>query len=871
MPVYSTHSQRTVTPDIDAGSGRVGRIPRQFSFHHQKGIPRFEDLLSIRVLERSPTISLPLDTVKTQVTTPEWGIRPTVENPTADHEQAVDELEHFLDGNFNPNGQKLGHLLKLWVTDLLSVDTGTLELVPTEPDGQGDRWLSEIWHLDGITMTKELDQHGVYPEPPQPAYWQFAPRAALIHTEWGDVLDALESRRSSSILRAYGRKQHRPVPFTREQVVWLERNPQSATNYGFGKVQQCRHWAEILLNVDVSNSKYFSEHEIPQGIMHINAGSRKELNRSRDYLRDTIRGQTDHIAPMFDARSSEDIGWIPIQGTPEELQFLDSQQWYHKLVWFLFGLNQGEIGDFESGNRSMGEYHGRQVFRQTTKPILDDVVSTMNVQILPAHEAYWRVDGEVEFYVDITHEQMEALERDRQQSDLDNLLSTPNHILHERGEDEVPWGDMPKPAVEQMARKHPEWAAEHWGGIDGDDLPSPGLGADMDLLSRRSGTSALDDSDDSEQAGGSGNWMQVARSYPYDVHQDEDGELGDEFPGVAALIPDLQNELGRLVETELGALEDVVESVWPEDESDSSTVVDIDSILDDVQLRDDLLDPVVEANAQAMQDSADQEADRLEEELNEHFGLVPEVAEVSLDFDLSDTFAFAAMQRRAARNMVSVEETIKQQVRTVLLDVADSGGGVGDATEALADRVDEISESHSRLVARTELPQASREGTQALGEATDVVEGKQWLASNDARSRPWHDAMHEVVVAVDDDWVVPSGWQGQPHYQPDDYPRSAHVVGEDQPYNCRCVQRNVLDDDLPEDLQAMADYHGVTVDIKVTDRQFEVWQANAREGESLRDLLERVDENHSRNKGALELLDIGKRQYYEWLKAFDIY
>lgn len=881
MPVYSPTSTRQMTPSTDETDGRRGSIPRQFSFTPTKGIPRFEDLLSLRVLERSPTISLPLNTVRNQVTTPSWGIRPTVENSTTAHNMAADEIKEFLDGNFNPNGQKFSNLLKLFVTDILSPDTGTLECVPTaSADADGNYWLRELWHLDGITMSKELDEHGQIPDPPEPAYYQFAPKSALPYDTWDDVVDRIGSKRSRSVLFAYGRRQHKPIEFQRDQVVWLERNPQSATNYGFGKVQQCRYWAEILLNVDLSNSRYFSENEVPQGILSIVSGSQTELDRNRAYFQDTIKGQTDHIIPMFDAAPDE-IDWTPIQGTPEELQFLDSQQWYHKLVWFLFGLNQGEIGDFESGNRSMGEYHGRQVFRQTTKPLLDDIVETFNQQILPKMEAYWRVDGELEFFVDVEHEQMQELERQRQKEDLQNNLTTPNSIRRDRGEDEVPWGDVPPEVIQSMARKHPEWAMEHWGGVDPEELPSPGLGTDLDLFSGhghsnessqehvdatprdRESPNNVDDEMDGETLGNldAGGW-----------ERRDEGEIGDEFPGVAALIDSLTSEAGRVIETELEDVEEIVEDQWP-DEVDGTPVIDVDGIVNALQLQDVLMDPVVDANAAAMQESADQEADRLEEELEERYALVPEVAEVSLDFDLTGTFAFEAMRRRAARNMVSVEDTVRERIRNVLLEVVEDGvdgdRGVGAATQRLREEIPEISSNHPRLIARTELPQASREGTQALGEATDVVGGKQWLSSNDSVSRPWHDAMHEEIVGVNDSWTVPSGWQGAPDYQPDDYPRTAHVVGEDQPFNCRCLHRNVLEEDLPDDVRSLSEVRGVDVELHVSDRQFEIWREHAEPGETVADLLDRVASAHSARQ-AYKALGVSSATWYDWVDHFDV-
>ena len=865
MPVYAP-STRSLTPSTDATGDRQGRVPGWHGFRPSQGIPRFEDLLSIRVLERQPTISLPMNTIRDQVTTTNWDIRATVDSPTVDHEQAVDELIEWFDGGFNPNEQKFAHFLKLVVTDSLSVDTGSVELVPTEPDSSGYHWLAEMWHLDGITIAKELDGHGRIPDPPDPAYYQFSPQQALdASVSWGDVIERLASQRSMDILRSYGRRRHPPVAFSRDEVVLLERNPQPATNYGFGLVQQAKHWAEILLNVDISNATYFSDNEVPQGILRVNAGSRKELDRARDYFRDTIRGQTDHIVPTLDGRTSEDLDWIPIQGTPEELQFLDSQQWYHKLVWYLFGLNQGEIGDSGDVNRSTASEHSRQVFRQTTKPLMDDLAEMFNTDVLPAHEAYNRVNGEVEFYFEIEHEQMEALERERQKSDLDNMLTTPNAVLRARGEDELPWGDVPVQVARELSRKHPEWALEHWGGVPSDDIPEESPFGDLDVLGNPPKTRTAADADygadetgDDSTQGDSGNWNAATA--------EADGSIEDEYPDIADVARNLTSRTDHIIEDELARAADAIEDIWPEDGGDGSLVVDLDPIVDDIAVRDELTEEVVTHSADVMESSAEEEAERLEDELENRYGLVEEVAEISLDFDLTDTVAFELMRRRAARDMVSVEETVRDRIRNTLIGLADDGTDVSEVTEVLDEEIPEISRGRSRTIARTELPQASREGSQALAESTDVVGGKDWIPTNDGNDRPWHAAMsdHEPIP-VDESWTVPSGWQGKPHYQPGDYPRAAFTVGEDQPFNCRCVQRSVLAEDMPDDARALDDWHGVTVEMHVTDRQFEVWCEHARDGEGFETMLSRLDQERSRTKLAEELCNGSKKQLYQWL------
>jgi len=905
MPVIRPGSRRRMAPATDReGGGRVGKTPRQFGMLPGVGVPRFEDLLSLRVLERSPTISLPMNTVRDQITTTNWGIRPTADNPGPAHEEATEEVEDFFDGGFNPNSQQFSNLLQLLVTDVISADTGVLEMVPTTPDASGTRWLGELWHLDGITMSKDLTPHGETPEPPEPAYYQFAPRNSLATRRWSDVIDQIGgTKHGSAVISAYGRRDHDPIAFSRDQVAWMERNPQTATNYGFGVVQQVKHWAEVLLNVDVSNNRYFSDHQIPQGVLTIASGSRQTLEENRDYFRDTLRGETDHQAPIFDAHPDE-VSWTPIQGSPEELQFLDSQQWYHKLVWFCFGLNQGEIGDSADVNRSTADAHSRQVFRQTTKPILDDVAALVNSQVLPRMEAYHRVDGEIEFYFEVEHEQMERLERQRQQEDLEANLTTPNAIRQERGKEEVPWGDLPPTLIEAVARQYPEWALEHWGDLDPDSVPDPGLG-DMDLLAALPSEqlaghggggaeggcpdklapdgqqSTADTRDDRQQpllaegrdtdGGGSEGNLHYAERSVEELREDE-GELGDEFPAVEELTDSLQGELQRLLEGELSRVEEAVERIWPESDSDDSLVVDIDTIVDELSVAEDLVEPVIEHNGEAMQASADQEAERLEEELDQEYGLVEEVAQIEFDFDLRGTFAFEEMRRRAAKNMTSVEGTIKQRIRTLLIESAENGDGVSKVTQTLTEEVPELTRSHSRLVARTELPMASRQGTQALAESTDVIGGKDWIpTTGDNRTRPWHLEMATAdPIETDASWTVPSGWSGEPHYQPRDYPREAFVVGEDQPFNCRCLHQSVLEEDLPDDARGLREYDGVSIALQVTERQFDVWTKHAEPGETMAELLARIDKSHSRQTEAPETLGIALDTLYQWLREYDL-
>jgi len=263
----------------------------------------------------------------------------------------------------------------------------------------------------------------------------------------------------------------------------------------------------------------------------------------------------------------------------------------------------------------------------------------------------------------------------------------------------------------------------------------------------------------------------------------------------------------------------------------------LDNVLDSIDLQSSLTSAISGVIGGAMQEQADYDANALEDEIAERVG---GDIEADLSFDVRDTAAFELIQRRAASDMVTVEDTVKRRIRRTMTEVAEGshpvvedyveGGNVGDATQALREEVDELSDSHARLVARTETLTASRHGSQSLGESSDLIEGKQWDATGDTRTRSWHAAMDGEIVDVNSDFVVPDVNTDDGEYQPSDYPRAAFVVGDDQPFNCRCSQRHVLSEDMPEAKRALATIEGVTiyengVEVEgLTSRQMELWR-----------------------------------------------
>ncbi|WP_305066773.1 phage minor head protein, partial [Methanoculleus sp.] len=428
-----------------------------------------------------------------------------------------------------------------------------------------------------------------------------------------------------------------------------------------------------------------------------------------------------------------------------------------------------------------------------------------------------------------------------QENDLRHGLTTPNRVLQARGEMPVPWGDMPTTLFESLCRTQPEWVAAEILGME--NAPEPLYGGGMFLSTSSSP-------------------VQKA------IEDLRKGRAEVEPPEWRPRIEALHRKVGALFEEELVKLRPAIEQAFPAEEGeDRRPAVDVQAIADQIVLTDPLLaltrDPVVDA----MQHAADREAARLEQVLGERAGgkhvvrLRYREGEVwTKDFDVTQTVAFRLLRQHAAQNMRSVEKSVREQVRNTLARVMEEGGNVTTAWQALRDTIDGITTDHAHLVARTEIMQAARHGSQALGEQAKDLVDKVWKSRKaPGRTRPWHAVMDGTTIPVDEEFEVPQlGAKGQPK----NYPVRTLVVGGDQPFNCMCDQRMVPKKDLPTDVGEMRSFAGLIV---VTDRQAEVLDKHGRPGESLRDLLIRTDAGMSKNATA-DALGISKATLYEWRK-----
>lgn len=129
-----------------------------------------------------------------------------------------------------------------------------------------------------------------------------------------------------------------------------------------------------------------------------------------------------------------------------------------------------------------------------------------------------------------------------------------------------------------------------------------------------------------------------------------------------------------------------------------------------------------------------------------------------------------------------VNETTSDALRTTLREGAANGESFSKLTERVQSVFDLRSESDAETIARTEMGRASNfaslNGMEQAG-----IEEKEWLSTQDGATRDTHIDMDGQRVAIDEDFVSPSGATAQ---APGDF----GIAEED--INCRCAVISVI-------------------------------------------------------------------------------
>jgi hypothetical protein len=364
----------------ESGAKKKGVYTSAFWLSPPYGRPRDIDYQRLERLEKSVWVRMCVQHIVDSVAGAEWEIVPRIKGTEVSDERMA-EVQKFFDGDSWADG--FPSVLKQMLPDMLQYDAGVLvkAFVVSDYDEEsghlkeGDVVPVELYARDGRSFLKDADLFGTLKQ-----YWQYS---------WINP-------------------QGRPIQFSADEVMYLQQYPVSREPYGMSTLEIIEEILDYLSQSTVAQSKYWTNGMFIGGQIDMpEVKDLDELKRYQAYFEAKLRGPR-KFGKWLVTGGGTKVQSLPF--TPQQMQWIDSQKWFTKMVFAVFKVAPSELGFTEDLNRATGiqqmEIHKSKAIR----PVLTLLENAFNRQIVWKH-----FDEELKFqYV-----QNLSLDEKAKQADID--------------------------------------------------------------------------------------------------------------------------------------------------------------------------------------------------------------------------------------------------------------------------------------------------------------------------------------------------------------------------------------------------------------------------------------------------------------------
>lgn len=339
----------------ESGAKKKGVYTSAFWLSPPYGRPRDIDYQRLERLEKSVWVRMCVQHIVDSVAGAEWEIVPRIKGTDVSDEKMA-EVQKFFDGDSWADG--LPSVLKQMLPDMLQYDAGVLVKAFVVKDydeetghlKEGEVVPVELYARDGRSFLKDADLFGTLKQ-----YWQYS---------WINP-------------------QGRPIQFSADEVIYLQQYPVSREPYGMSTLEIIEEILDYLSQSTVAQSKYWTNGMFIGGQIDMpEIKDLDELKRWQAYFEAKLRGPR-KFGKWLVTGGGTKVQSLPF--TPQQMQWIDSQKWFTKMVFAVFKVAPSELGFTEDLNRATGiqqmEIHKSKAIR----PVLTLLENAFNRQIVWKH------------------------------------------------------------------------------------------------------------------------------------------------------------------------------------------------------------------------------------------------------------------------------------------------------------------------------------------------------------------------------------------------------------------------------------------------------------------------------------------------------
>ena len=362
----------------------------EFLYKPPYGYPRKVNTVLLKKLAQNPYIFSVIKTLYDEITSLEYKIvvKERFSEDKQDYSEKISEIEGFFE---DPNGneQSFEEILKATIVGISEVDAGVWVKVFSQ-EGQ----FQQLFVRDGSTFLKNPDIFGYMGNRAEfvpPVYDKFL----------NNDLSKMEDAQSKEIMSQYDylfRNQaayfqygwtagSMPIPFGKREIVYLMSNPRPDTIYGKSPLQILQDVIETLVYGVDYHLDYFLNNNIPDGVVELLGAEEDHIKAFRDGMNNRVRfedtlGNTRKKffkVPIV----SQPVEFKPFSFNSKDMQILEQQEWFTKLVWSCFGVTAEEMGYTQDSNKAVAQVQSKVNVRKAIRPFIKLIKYYIDSEILP--------------------------------------------------------------------------------------------------------------------------------------------------------------------------------------------------------------------------------------------------------------------------------------------------------------------------------------------------------------------------------------------------------------------------------------------------------------------------------------------------------
>lgn len=361
----------------------------EFLYNPPFGYPRKANLPLMRDLAATPYVFSVVKTLCDEASSLEYEIKIKggIENPDK-WKDKLKEIKTFFE---NPNGNEESweHIQRCLFRDILEVDAGVVVKVFNK-EGK----MTQIFARDGSLFLYNPDIYG-YLGNRDEFVMPFEQTNVPGISPQTDYQSAVTNYYQTYAMKAAAYFQYGwtagsyPTPFGRREIIYMMANPRTDSIYGRSPVEILTDTIFTLYYGSKYHLDFYLNSNMPEGIIQIPGADEDELKSVQERFNNKVFNETDplgnrsRIGHKVPVTSLKDVAFINFSIPPKEMQIIEQQEWFTKILWMSFGVTPDEMGYTENSNRAVSSEQTKVFKRKAIRPICNVMTYHVNTQLLP--------------------------------------------------------------------------------------------------------------------------------------------------------------------------------------------------------------------------------------------------------------------------------------------------------------------------------------------------------------------------------------------------------------------------------------------------------------------------------------------------------